>query len=291
MNEQIIEPDIQKGEKQRYCKSCLTMNDYHVESGVRICYGCGGDIDKGNTLANASISTENAQGSLVGTKNGIVEPNIKDMQAEITVIEKAIAELEKKRDKVVSEKHNLLTSDGDYHSIEALHKKEKGIEAELAELSKKLSGAKQSLNWKMQDRENQALAMAEIQKYYEKKAERIGAGLAVANDIKSLIAAIGQLAMSTKGFTPLQNRAFSDAYRICKNFRQWGISNLDEISIDQMRNDTTKESREFKASLRIDILQLNNSLQILQGILWDIHHAIQFERYENVERPPELPSY
>lgn len=284
----IVETDIQKGEKQRYCKNCLTFNDYHVEGIKKVCYGCGGDMD---ALPDALVLPEDAQGSLTGANKAIVEPSIKDMQLEIAVIEKAIAELEKKRDKVISEKHNLLTNDGDYHSIESLHSKEKAITAELSKLSNDLVTKKQALQWKLADKENMALAMAEIQKYNEKKVERIEAGFAVANDIKSLIATIGQLAVSTKNFTPLQNKAFSDAYRICKNFRQWGISNLDEVSVDQIRNDTTKELREFKANLRKDVVQLNNSLQILQGILWDILHAIQFEMYENVERPPELPSY
>lgn len=237
------------------------------------------------------MTPESTPEASTGLKTGIVEPSINDMQAEIEGIEKQIAVLEKSRDKVVSEKHRLLTSDGDYHSIEACHKKEKAIESELAELSKKHVTKKQALSWCLADKENQALALGAVARYDEKKNERLEAGLAVANDIKSLIAAVGQLSISAKGFTPLQNRAYTDALRMTKDFKQWGISNLNDVSIEQIRNDTTLEMRKFKESVRSDIMQLNNCLHLLQSVLWDVSHAIDFVNYQSVEKPPELPSY
>lgn len=253
-------------------------------------YSC--ESDKANVFPPA----ENAVGSPTGTNKAIIEPSIKDMQLEIAVIEKAIAELEKKRDKVVSEKHNLLTSDGDYHSIEGLHSKEKAITAELAELSKKLSGTKQSLNWKLQDKENFCLALSELAKYEAKTAEAIQAGENILSMLKKINEDVVLLAGDTKQFLPIQQRRYDASWLLQKNLRTWGLTSMEAESgtlygIDNIRCDTSPAMLEFKKALRVEMIKTMNNLQLIESILWDCERVLNFERFNSGVKPDGLPSY
>ncbi|MFZ3065577.1 MAG: hypothetical protein WA277_09880 [Nitrospirota bacterium] len=277
------------------CESCGSENQpYALVNGSLICGICQQPMVKEGIPLNAPEVLPEA---IVAPKTAIVEPSVASMQENITTLEKAISELEKKRDKIISEKHSLLTNDGDYHIIEGLHSKEKSIIAELTKLSSELQTSKQSLNWKLADRENLALAQSGIAKYEIKLDEALQAGQNLLSMAEKFNQDIVLLGGDAKQFNAIQARRYDESFALLRDLRVMGLINIlseksgVQYGADNIRCDTSPEMRNFKKALKQEMVKVINNLLTVESIIWDIERALNFEQFNSVIKPDNLPNY
>lgn len=252
--------------------------------------------------AEAMAKPLNAQEVLpeafVFPKTGIPEPNIKNMQIQIEALEKEISEKEKKRSDIVNQKSKLLLSaDAEYSAIESLHSQQKKIENDLNKLSAELVSAKQALRWKLQDRENLALAQAGIAKYEVKLDESLQAGQNLLSMLEKFNQDIALLGCDAKQFNSIQARRYEESFSFLRDLRVMGITNLlseksrVQYGVDNIRCDTSPAMRNFKQALKQEILKTINNLSTAEAIIWDIERALNFERFNSAVKPEGLPNY
>jgi len=290
----------------RICESCNESSDFHISpEGVILCWACGLPMLKAVDVLSKEVLTEILERPILSIMETSVKcepiinpimPSVAEFKKSIGNIEQKISELEKVRDKSVSAKEKLLSSEKfSYGDIEDLYSQQKAAESELSELSKKLVVAKRALSWAMQDRQNYALAQVELVKHESKEAEALRAAGNILSGIRKLNEDIALLIGDTKQFMPIQQKRYYETQALLRTLKTLDVNHIKTENAEYdwitLKNDASPAMRIMREHLFKELGRLANSFLIVESCMWDTKHSLQWQDYQDTQKPDELPSY